>query len=106
MSIFRKEGETLDLTDLQRRGILKKAQQAEQIQAKSEIKSNDYLDITTPQSSSPLSFLDSLANINPTPQNSPDLSDVKVKLENFEYKLERFMERLEAIESKLLSLDK
>ena len=102
MAMFRKEGDVLDLTNLQRRGILKKSQQIQTTNSKSEVKSNDYLDISTPQqSSNPLSFLDSLANATPAPQQSPDFSDIKVKIENFEYKLDRLMERLEAIEAKM-----
>ena len=110
MGFFKKNEEVLDLTLLQKKGILK----VKEIE-------KEEIDLTKPQASSVMTtetvgstfdFLDN-AQINsnqnylqtPPPQaSSPDLQDLKVKLENLEYKFERFLERLEKFEEKLSSL--
>ncbi len=107
MSIFKKEEgvDVLDLTLLQKKGILKVP----------EIK-DEYVDITKvnqqssgvkAESVSPFSFLDSLAQSNSsssssiTSDNSADLSNLRVQIDNLEFKIERLLERLDKIESKI-----
>lgn len=109
MSIFKKkEGiDVLDLTLLQKRGILKVP----------EIK-EDFIDLTKSQNTSnetasssaasPFSFLDSLAQSNSTSStsnitsnNSAEVSNLRVQIDNLEFKIERLLERLDKIESKL-----
>ncbi|MBI5804335.1 hypothetical protein HY450_03765 [Candidatus Pacearchaeota archaeon] len=99
--VFKKGVDVIDLTDLEKRGILKRREN-------SVLKNNDFVELASNQETqqNPLGFLDTFANMAST-ENKPQLSnnyeaaDVKVKLEEFEYKLERFLEKLEKIESKL-----
>ncbi len=123
MSFFKKKGEVIDLTLLQKKGILKKSQNRE---IKEII---DILDLTqnqtpsnitnlsppfssqTSSQSSPFDLLDSLAqtnsnqssNIQSQMQNADGLQDLKIKLENLEYQIERLMGRFNKIEDKLSS---
>ena len=101
----------LDLTLLQKRGLLK--QESPQ--------TPDVIDLrvpiatltppsptSTPADVSPFGMLDALATSTPTPTFSseaptPELSAMKIKLDDVEYKLERLLERLSALESKLPS---
>ncbi len=120
MGIFNKGGDVLDLTLLQKRGILKK-------QENKGLSCNvpDVIDLTkiplentiqppsVQQSSSPFDFLSNLAHSSPSIQentnqfeipkthSNQDLDDFKVKMDNLEYKLDRFLERLDKIEEKL-----
>src|SRR3989344_2671052 len=103
MPIFKKDDEVIDLTDLQRRGILKK----QDFSSPPELP-NSPTPSLPPQpepeiTPNPLSFFDDIIKAN-TPNStgtnsssltsSPPLqvfqnSDFKVKLEDLEYKLER-----------------
>ncbi len=124
MPIFNSNPHVLDLTELQKRGILKKLEEKN----KSNIEQkNNYVNLNVAQQTptqtnqqaeqpSPLSFLDSLAssNFQPTTQTEtrPQLSveteaeikNLQVKIENIEYKLDRFMDKLAAIEAKISTL--
>ena len=110
MGLFKKKGiDVLDLTLLQKRGILKVPEEKD-------------LDLTRPfaQSSSSLAqnstessafgFLDNLASNSSASNSAPSFNNsdsnlevqgLKNKLEDFEYKLERLLERLDSIETKL-----
>ena len=124
MPIFNSNPHVLDLTELQKRGILKKLEEKN----KSNIEQKDnYVNLNVAQQTptqtnqqaeqpSPLLFLDSLAssNFQPTTQTEtrPQLSveteaeikNLQVKIENIEYKLDRFMDKLTAIEAKISTL--
>jgi hypothetical protein len=106
MGLF-KEEEVLDLTKLEKRGILKEARKMKESDANTE----DYVDFSSKQESSnvsnPLGFLDSLASTGASNAStstnvaSEDLQHLKVKFEDLEYKLDRFVERLAALEEKI-----
>lgn len=107
MALFKKKSpDVIDLTKLKKQGILERSQEI----AKKEDSSSDFIDLSKTESSAgdPFSMLDSLANTASSSSVSgsselggKELSQVKVKLEDLEYKLDRFVERLEKIESKL-----
>ncbi len=118
MPLFKERGpDVIDLVDLQKRGILKKSSQ--QI----ERREDDFVDFSKQSSSSPVQssspssfdFLNSLASSaspsSPSSLSSSEttdstqLSSLKVKLEDLEYKLDRFIDRIVALESKLSSTD-
>ena len=115
MGFFKKNDEVLDLTLLQKKGILKKAMQQDE-----EPNYGKTIDLTqspsTPgqspaSSNSPFDFLDTLAQSNQSNSqtqlnNSEDLQHLKIKFEDIEYKMERLIEKLARIESKLESLEK
>ena len=110
MALFKKETDFLDLTLLQKRGLLKiKEEPGQNIE-------NEYADLTPPTASVEPSapsfdFLDSLAGTSNPPSlqaphsenSSADIQHLNVKLEDLEYKLERFLERIEKLELKLNS---
>lgn len=128
MPIFNSNPHILDITELQKRGILKKLEEKN----KSAIQeSNEYINLknlqqntpaiqtrptTIQQDSSPLSFLDSLASSNfQTTQKQEtqprlqietetEIKNLQVKIENIEYKLDRFLDKLAAIEAKISAL--
>ena len=97
----------IDIPDLQRRGILKK--KFEQVKPSVQTE-NGYVNLssssnsnTNSPASSPFDFLDSLAssaseqspNIEKYSSSSTnELQDLKVQLENFEYKLDRLVDKL------------
>lgn len=112
MGIIKRKEEFIDIPELQRRGILMKHNSPSFPQA-------EYAELpVVPQraqsETNPLSFFDNLvaANSPQEPQGLPspstheptDIVDLKVKLEDFEYKLERFAEKLAIIESTLEEL--
>jgi len=108
MSFFKEDApDVIDLVDMQRRGILKKS--AEQNE-------DEFVDFSkqsssqTTQSSQPSSFdfLNSLASVSSpavseqtTKLDDAQITNLKIKLEDLEYKLERFTERIAALEQKL-----
>lgn len=91
----------VDLTDLKKRGLLKSKENSASPNLVSSEPSPQFgfLDSLAGAGSSDSSYFDATTPSSST--SSPDIQDVKVKLEDFEYKLDRFMERLEAIEAKL-----
>ena len=115
--------DTIDFTDLKRRGLLKESQEEKEQNVP------DYFDFsaqpqqspeTEPtQSAEPSSGFDFLntfaANATPTPdptyptqstqQNSQDNQDLAIRLENLEYQLERLTEKLSTFESKVLAFE-
>ena len=120
MPIFKKKDDVLDLTDLQRRGLLKKAAEIEKQQ--SEASSDGYVDLddsggtssSSDSGASALGFLDSLAGVGASSSGTSSMSSgsdsleiqgLKNKLEDLEYKLERFTEKLAMIESKLAEFE-
>ncbi len=111
MSWFEKE-ETVDLTELQKRGILKKALEKENVNEGKDIDFTSASSVSN--SSNPFDLLSSLAsssgNTTRTLANNEvsndDIQHLKVKLEDLEYKLDRFLERIEKIESKILESGK
>lgn len=93
----------VDLTELQKRGIpIRRSPPEPQTES-------GYVDLPQPssQAANPLAFLDSLAgSSSPTPPApTPDTQDLKVQIENFEYKLDRLTEKLAMIESKLATFE-
>ncbi|MBU0760750.1 MAG: hypothetical protein KJ600_06935 [Nanoarchaeota archaeon] len=114
MVLFRNKDEILDLTDLQRRGILKKSAEV----ADEEQGSNGYVELhgSTGGSSSesvsgcapnPFGFLDSLAGaagsgVEKTTigsgGDSLELQGLKNKIDDLEYKLDRLMEKVAKME--------
>ena len=112
MSVFKKGPEVIDLTILQKRGLLKKVKQEPNLNHDAE----GYADLTK-QSSLPtqptnqFDFLDSLANASSsTPTHSSEFSNtdirhLNVKLDDLEYKLERMLERITELEMKMKNRD-
>jgi hypothetical protein len=99
----------IDFTMLQKRGLLNNEEQSEQ--------SEDVIDLTAPSGgtatsetsgASALSFFDnpsalssgSSGSSTASPSSSMEVSDLKVRLENAEYKLERALERIAELERK------
>lgn len=99
MSFFKKELDVLDLTDLQKRGLLKKAEEIK----KQEDNSGGYVDFTksgtsaseSPSGANPFDFLGSLSGVGastPSSQSSSaegslEIQSLKNKIEDLEYKL-------------------
>jgi len=127
MGLFgRRSEDVIDLTELQKRGILKRAEESSlNNQNEGEIVdlgSNSSQTNSESSGASALSFLGDFANVgaNNTSNfadgasnstSSAQLSetafnDMKVKLENTEYKLERALERLAQVEEKLASFER
>src|SRR3989344_998497 len=112
MGIFRKNEEVLDLTLLQKKGILKIKEEKDEVElTKSQANSN-----IASHSSSPFEFLDNLAQTSQadnknyfqssTTANSADLQDLRVKFEDIEYKMQRLIERFEKIEEKIREFER
>jgi hypothetical protein len=106
MGLFKKRGsDVIDLTDMQKRGILKS----------SEKKEEDFVDFspspvqTAPKEEvNPFGFLDSLAGSAVSGTGEPPIKNedkqiqhLKVKIEDLEYKLDNFLDRLAEIEKKI-----
>lgn len=136
MGLFEKKGiDTIDYTLLQKKGFIKKKVEKEEpykvnsdgiIELTADnLTSNLTSNSETPASSevqktdnvSPFSFLDNIAqastnsnvqsnNISNNNTNSDEISSVKVKVDDLEYKLERLLEKLAMIESKLDNFEK
>ncbi len=112
--------DVIDLTELQEKGILQKSLEIAARNNNDNLHSNEIIDlgriITSKEksvagNSNMFGFLDNLAsaNSNGGMNNLKDnsnlgdskLMDIKIKIDNLEYKLERLMERLMKIEEKL-----
>jgi len=119
MPLFKKRSpNTIDLTKLQKRGIL---QRSEKIARSQSSTSEEAIDLTpqtkkeslnstlqSENSLNPFELLQNLANTPQTPKESffqqqppLDLSHIKIKIEDLEYKIDKFLERLQKIEEKL-----
>ncbi|MFH1425488.1 MAG: hypothetical protein ABIG28_02025 [archaeon] len=103
----------IDIPELQRRGLLKK-----RFEAESEDETG-YVNLssasvpshaTGSESVNPLAFLDGLAGADSSSDlatgvssemSGSDIQDLKVKIEDFEYKVDRLSDKLALIESKL-----
>ena len=124
MSHSKESPDVVDLTTLQKRVIIKKEKPIEKTH-NLQADSSGYVSLfpatqqtssenqTQETNSNPFAFLDSIANANSPPtfqqtpqENQTDFTDLKIKLEDFEYKLERLMEKIAIIESKLQELGK
>lgn len=111
----RKKGvEVVDLTEMRKRGLLRRRSEIELSSVKP----------STSSGTSALGFLDSLASANAASSSSvgsgygsysdklkslrssrlAEFNSMKVKLEDMEYKLERLIERLGKIEGRLLEI--
>lgn len=126
MALFKKKDksiEIIDLTELQRKGILQKSQQIEKNNEAINSKEG-YVDLsnlaltqshaesisTQPKEIESPEFLSSLANIGANEdsaqitnqaESSKELNQLKLKMEDLEYKLDSFIERLTRLEEKL-----
>jgi hypothetical protein len=112
----------LDIPALERKGLLKLPKRADasikldrgfvelsSLSNQLEERTQQEVSQTVGQTSQPsqpsqFSFLDSLAGAgaptsDATPQSSTELADIRVRLENLEYKLERLLERLNSLET-------
>ncbi len=113
MAIFGKDSGYMDYTLLKKKGMLKlKEQKIESMKTE-----GGFVDFTslskqeapaTPAPEGPnLDFLSNLASANPsTPSASntgepSEMSTLKIKMDDMEYKLERFMERIDRLEEQL-----
>ncbi len=105
MSLFKKSSssDVIDFTALQKRGILDKAIKKERA---------DFHPAAAPSQTNPqvsqgfdmFSSLDSLAGSQSSSSNNlsdSDLSSLKLKVEDLEFKLERLLEKLTALESNI-----
>ncbi|MBU0466810.1 MAG: hypothetical protein KJ718_02050 [Nanoarchaeota archaeon] len=117
MPIFKKEEEVLDLTDLEKRGLLKKAQEIEQQQV-SQTSDDGYMDLGTTESGSAassvssdtgagaLGFLDSLAGVGASSNagatssgvDTTELQGLKSKIDDLEYKLQVLEDKIERMD--------
>ena len=122
MGFFKKRDEVLDLTLLQKKGILKKIQNSNieevedvldlsQNQTSSNMMNSSSFNSQMPPQSSPFDLLDIVVQTNSNQsqdiqsriQNADDLQDLKVKLDNLEYKIESLLKIFEKIEERLPS---
>ncbi len=133
MGILRRNRDFIDFTELQKRGLIKKSK--ENLPNNMKVNSDGTIEFIAPQESttnvvgntsnsianvsSPFGFLDSFAsaatntqgegkenNLSNLVNQSPcDLNQVKLKLDDFDFKLGKLMERIEKMESKLLDFE-
>lgn len=116
MSLFKKNSslDVVDFTALQKRGILDKAIKEEQIDNEQSIKilqpaaapsqSTFQTNPQASQGSDMFSAMDSLAGSQSSSSNNlsdSDLSSLKLKVEDLEFKLERLLEKLETLENSI-----
>lgn len=112
MRLFKKSSNVIDLTDLQRKGILQRSK-AIANKNKDVVPTKDFVDLSqqkTLQSqqnlsqNSPFDMLSSLASASAsenTAFSQPlDVNQLKNKIEDLEYKLDRLIERLSKLEEK------
>ncbi len=111
--------DVIDLTKLQESGILQKSLEIASMNERESLKSNEVIDfgrITSKENSTTgnnnmFGFLDNLAGVNSNNgmsnlKDNSNLGDnklmdnLKIKIDDLEYKLERLMERLARIEEK------
>ncbi|RMD66656.1 hypothetical protein D6817_03640 [Candidatus Pacearchaeota archaeon] len=128
MPFFTKEGDIVDLTELEKRGLLN-------LKKKTKDESDGYVEVqpanqaggladgsagATQESGLPFSFLDnagvqhsgmgesssgSSGILNEVEEKLKDVAHLSVRLDDFEYKLERVSEKLEALEEKVRRLE-
>ena len=124
MRLFKKGGpEVIDLTELKEKGILQRSRAIALDDEKMSANENNIVDLTVSNSisgssnsseSSAFGFLDSLAGaaggsgnnagVGSFNNDNTNMSSLKIKIEDIEYKLDRFIERMEKIELKLEGL--
>ena len=105
MGLFKKKSEVVDLTKLEKLGILQKSRDIASKDAIENINSNKIVDLSETNRASNnegLGFLNNLAGVGTSErrENSNDLENLKVKIEDIEYKLERLIEKLNKIEER------
>lgn len=111
--------DVIDLTKLQESGILQKSLEIASMNERESLKSNEVVDLgriiaskenSVTGNNNMLGFLDNLAGVNSNNgmlKDNSNLGDnklmdnLKIKIDDLEYKLERLMERLVRIEEKL-----
>ena len=119
MGLIKKRGvETIDYTLLQKRGFIKKPEEKKNA---FKVDSSGMIDLTGNAAistdnnqananinSNPFGFLDSLAqgssNVSASPSlnnDNPEISALKIKIDDLEYKLSQLIEKLSKVESKL-----
>ncbi len=106
MGLFkrRKQG-VIDLTKLEKRGILQKSREIAIRNDRENTNANKIVDLSD-NSDNDLGFLNSLASAGAGAgedrmKSLDSLRHLKIKIEDIEYKLNRFIERLDKIEEKL-----
>lgn len=113
MGLLRKKRgpDVVDLTKLEKKGILQRSKEI--AERNKEINSSEFVDLRSNISrsngaanSSPFAFLDNLAsagsNVNLEGNTEiKNFHELKIKMEDIEYKIEKFIERLEKIEERL-----
>ncbi len=105
MGLFRKKARDVDLTKLEKIGVLKKSREIALNDLKIDVNKDKVVDLSSNASSeSALGFLSNLAGAGEEikrPNSEGDMQSLKVKIDDLEYKLDRFIERLSKIEDKL-----
>src|SRR3989344_2021285 len=107
MPLFKKREEILDLTRLQKKGIIKNTPIEEETEYK-DLSTSPKLPSSTPTG---FDFLNSLARIPPIPEASKEIPNsneetahLNIKLDNFEYKLSQLADKLNLLEDSLNEL--
>ncbi len=135
MGMFKNKGTDIDYTLLQKKGIIKKTKRTKmpfKITKEGNIDlTSSELSSATPDSTAssgsgmaanPFGFLDNLASASTSTTSSyykndsssslsssdstADISTIRIKIDDFEYKLERLMEKLALIEEKLSNFER
>lgn len=128
----RRGGDFIDLVELQKRGLMKKSERklpsnmkvnsdgsieflANSTSSVTPISDSNQFSQTGTNTSSPFGFLDSVSSTSSTNSfgsnmtnnttGSSDVSSLRIKLDDFDFKFEKLMERIEKIESKLLDFE-
>lgn len=118
MGLFKKSGQVIDLTKLQKKGILQRSREIASINNKENLNSGEVIDLRSLAtnesvknngSDNSLEYLGSLAgfgtqNLSNGSSNTLETKEfehLKIKVEDLEYKLDRLIERLDKIESKI-----
>jgi len=92
----------VDLTDMQKRGIIKKTSQNTDVKNEFVSLSPQAASQPAQSSPSPFDFLDNLASSAPQQSASnTDIQSLQNKIEDLEYKLERLVDKIVALESRL-----
>lgn len=102
--------EVIDYTFLKKRGLLKvpETNNEEDFVDLTSVKSNDIPSTNSSSAMSDFGFLSNMASIGagnetntPSASSDSEISSLKIKLDNLEYKFERLIEKMEKIEGKL-----
>ncbi len=113
MGLFRRKKQSVvDLTKLQKRGILQKSREIAVRDKRENANSNKIIDLSNNSDNEGLGFLNNLAGAGADAGSEADrskkhfdsLQHLKVKIDDIEYKLDKFIERLDKIEEKLEKL--